>query len=149
MGAYWATAGLVSRIALVCGALSLLINIGTYWGLALDGRGWALILLHPLLMVLGTIAFGATLRYRWLTKGLRLPSLPRVSPAWPVVVGAGVTAVYLNVLMDQPQHADVVTDAAVGLRLLSAGWLFISLAISAWAHVLWRRIRSIRSTLGM
>ena len=163
-----------SRLALVCAALAMALNLASYAGLAMRGPFAFLAIVHVMIMGLGFFLFGRVIyngKFAWRTSP-NPPSSTRVpkSLLWAtvfsfvyfVVMFFGAWALYRegnaefrgggevlvardSVLAILPQGT-VAGYAARELRIFSAGWIFFALTIAIGSHYVERNIQQFRTS---
>ena len=167
---FWRGAGRLSRAALICAALSALLNVASYAGVTMASAGGSLAVVHLAIMALGFVLFARIWHHHSLA--WRQPAVRPDRPPVPARLGwaAAASLVYLLVLFTwlfaaygegAPEVRDgrevwvaagvVVRKIAPGtiarfeahtLRLFSAAWLFFGLLIALSAHTVDARLRA-------
>ena len=170
---FWRSTYVTPRAALACAAVGVLLNAGSYLGLAMSGTSVLLVVPHLVLMVLGFLLTARIALHHslaWRAGGER----PRTTPLPPRLVWGTVAAlgylllvagifvatygeggaelrngqeVWMNgetVVRVLPPGSVALFDARM-LRVFSSAWIFFGLLIALLSHRVEERILGYRS----
>ena len=169
---FWRRTYKLPRAALLCAAIAIVLNIGSYIGLTIRSAGGSPMAVHALILVLAVVFMGRaalesvlTLRKPglevdgvpiprslvWLAVGALVYTIATVAHI-AVVYGEGSAElrdgrevwVVGNAVVRTLPPGTVQAHAAASLRIFSAAWLFFALLIALRGHHVEQRIRAAR-----